>query len=115
MTNSGPALAAHHARKRAERIAMIEEDLALGIEPDRIAADNGVKRDSLGRFLDRAGRHDLASRFYVTTRPKNNYSRGRTCTDCDAPIQNTSIRCRSCANSRRAHEMWESRTPWRVA
>lgn len=85
------------AERRAERIAGIESDLAIGIEPARIAADLGIQRDSLGRYLDRAGRHDLASRFYLTSRPKNGYSRGYTCIDCGGRRHNQSRqRCFTC-------------------
>lgn len=103
------------AQQRADRVAIVEDDLALGIGPDRIAAGFGIKRDSLGRFLDRQGRHDLAVHIYETRRLKDHYSQGRTCADCGQPCSNGCERCRRCANSRRAYEMWESRSPWKAA
>lgn len=93
-----------NAALRAEKVADIEADLDLGISADRIAAGYGVKRDSLGRFLDRAGRHDLATRMYVTSRQKNHYSQGRTCINCDDRCSNEATFCRSCANAQRARE-----------
>lgn len=48
---------------RLRRVAEVEESLSYGIEPRRIAADYGIKPDSLARTMHRAGRHDLAAKF----------------------------------------------------
>lgn len=47
-----------------QRIADVRANLDLGIEPGRIAADLGIGVDSLERFLQRVGAHDLVARIH---------------------------------------------------
>lgn len=92
------ASTAHAQAALAERIEIIEEYLACGVEPDRIAADFGIQQESLWRQLHRWGRHDLAARFDHRKPREHYYTAGKTCITCGTPITNKARRCQPCAS-----------------
>lgn len=74
------------------RLADIDTDRALGIDPDRIAADQHTTRTALEKFCHRQGRHDLAAFFQTTRTPR----KAGSCVDCDTPIAHDATRCVPC-------------------
>lgn len=86
------------AHKRAEialqRLADIDADLALGIEPDRIAADQQTTRNALEKLAWRHGRNDLAAVFRVTGHVTDR--RTGACVSCGGTCRTESERCVGC-------------------
>ena len=79
--------------------ALVEDELAHGIAPDRIAADLGIKVGSVGRALDREGRPDLAHTFYrAEYAARSHYT--KTCLDCPTPVYR-GPRCLPCGVAHR--------------
>lgn len=96
----GPSLAglakAREKQKQEarQRLADIDADRRLGIDADRIAADQDRTRTALERFCQRHGRPDLAE-FFHAIRPATDRRTG-TCATCGGTCQRHAARCVSC-------------------
>lgn len=82
-------------------VAQVEDELDAGITPAAIAADAGIKPQSVEARLRRAGRPDLARIFDDRAAKDAYYQRNRgTCDTCGGPTAQRQIeQCQGCARA----------------
>lgn len=85
---------AQYAENAARRLADIDADVALGIEPARIASDQQRTLNALEKFCQRHHRPDLAAFFQA--QHKQTGRRTGTCLSCGGACYRGAQRCTSC-------------------